>query len=243
MGKGNPLLLLQKALYGLKQSPALWYKELSSTLIDLGLEPISGIECVYTNEYMIVFFFVDDICVIYDKLYTFQVETLEANLFAAYEMKPLGEIEWFLGIRITRNRSTRQHWLCQDSYIDKLAAKFSISRTSRLKSPLPVEDIIKFTGTATPQDILNYQQKVVSVNFPAVITRPDVANATAKLSEHITNPSPRHLELILRVIEYLVPTRTLSIRFDGNTIPRDVLLVSCDTSFADDTHTRFSSQG
>ena len=57
IGKTNILLLLQKALYGLKQSPALWYKELSSTLVDLGLEPISGIECVYTNQYMIVFFF------------------------------------------------------------------------------------------------------------------------------------------------------------------------------------------
>lgn len=55
-GRTDILLLLQKALYGLKQSSALWYKEFSGTLVDLGLEPTSGIDCVYTNQYMIVFF-------------------------------------------------------------------------------------------------------------------------------------------------------------------------------------------
>ena len=244
IGRTDILLLLQKALYGLKQSAALWYKNFSSTLIDLRLEPISGIDCIYTNQYMIVFFFVDDICVMYDKRHIQQVDTFEANLFATYEMTSLGEIEWFLDIRITRNRSTRQLWLCQDSYIDKLAAKFNISGANKPKSPLPVEDIVKFTGTATPQDILIYQQKVGSINFPAVITRPDIAYAASKLSEYLTNPSPRHLELVTRVIEYLMSTRTLFILFDGQiTMSREILLVSSDASFADNICTRFSSQG
>ena len=244
IGKTNILLLLQKALYGLKQSPALWYKEFDGTLVELGLKPLPGIECIFTNQHMIVFFFVDDICVIYDKCHTHQVDAFEATLFATYEMTSLGEIEWFLGIRVTRDRSSRQLWLCQDSYIDKLATKFNISNTNKSKSPLPVEDIIKFTGTATPQDILRYQQKVGSINYPADLTRPDIPHAASKLSEHLTNPSPRHLELVTRVIEYLVSTRTLSILFDGQiNSPRETLLVSSDASFADDIHTRFSSQG
>lgn len=98
IGKINILLLLQKALYGLKQSPALWHKEIFGTLVELGLEPVSGIECIYTNMHMIVFFFVDDICVIYDKRYTHQVNSFEVSLFATYEIKSLGKIKWFLGI-------------------------------------------------------------------------------------------------------------------------------------------------
>ena len=243
-GNLDILLLLQRTLYGLKQSPILWYKELSKTLIEFGLEPLSGIDCIYTNSYMIVFFFEDDICVLYDKRYTSQVDTFEADLFSTYEMKFLGEIDWFLGIRVTRDRASRKLWLCQDSYVDKLAAKFNISKTKTRLTPLPVEEILKFTGTASAQDILHFQQKVGSINFPAVITRPDIAHASSKLSEHLTNPSPHHLELVTRVIEYLVDTRTLSILFDGQVdLSREIWLVSSDASFADDLRTRFSSQG
>ena len=66
----------------------------------------------------------------------------------------------------------------------------------------------------------------------------------SKLSEHLTNPSKRHIELADGVISYLIETRDYSIQFDGNiTVPREVLLVSSDASFADDLHTRYSSQG
>ena len=92
------LLLLNRALYGLKQSPALWYKHFSTTLIKLGLDPIPGVECLFTNQYLMVFFFVDDIVTIYDRRYKHQVDTFQTQLFKAYEMRYLGELEWFLGI-------------------------------------------------------------------------------------------------------------------------------------------------
>lgn len=96
IGNSNILLLLQQALYGLKQSPALWYGELSHTFIDLELKPISGIECVYANTYMIVFFFVDDICVLYNKRHTAQVDAFEASLFTTYEMESSVKLSGFL---------------------------------------------------------------------------------------------------------------------------------------------------
>ena len=34
-------LLLLRALYGLRQSPLLWLKDLTSTLMELGLRPVS----------------------------------------------------------------------------------------------------------------------------------------------------------------------------------------------------------
>ena len=125
-GKHNILLRLLRALYGLKQSPALWHKNLSAKLIELGLEPLPGVDCIFVNEHMIIFFFVDDICIIYDKRNESHVDIFETQLFQAYEMTALGEIDWFLGIRVTRNKATRQLWLSQDSYIDKIAAKFNI---------------------------------------------------------------------------------------------------------------------
>jgi len=44
-----------------------------------------------------------------------------------YEMRDLGELSWFLGIRVIRDRSQKKLWLCQDSYIKKIAATFHLT--------------------------------------------------------------------------------------------------------------------
>jgi hypothetical protein len=244
-GRTGPdvVLRLLKALYELKRSSALWHAELTGTLEELGLQPLSGVECVYTSPHMIAFF-VDDIFVTHDRRHTAEVDAFESKLFSKYEMKNLGQIEWFLGIRVSRNRKDRKLWLSQDSYIDKLAAKFNVNADGAKQSPLPVEDLLRYLGTASPQEILLFQQKVGSINFAAMITRADIALAASKLSEHLTNSSPRHLELVSRILGYLLATRTYSICFDGqHTDLREIVLASSDASHADDPLTRYSSQG
>ena len=64
-GPPNALFLLLRALYGLKQSPALWYRHLSATLHRLGMESVTEVDCLFKNKYILVFFFVNDIVVIY----------------------------------------------------------------------------------------------------------------------------------------------------------------------------------
>ena len=61
------ILKLLMALYRLKVSPLLWYKELTNTLAKFGLKPVLGMNCLYTNRRLIVFFYVDDITVLFAK--------------------------------------------------------------------------------------------------------------------------------------------------------------------------------
>ena len=42
-------------------------------------------------------------------------------LKSRYELRKMGEAKLFLGVRIIRKRDERKIWLCQDSYIDKIA--------------------------------------------------------------------------------------------------------------------------
>lgn len=240
------LLLLLRALYGLKQSPMLWYKHLSATLVKLGLEQIPEVECLFTNDYMIVFFFVDDIAVLYHPHYRKQVDEFEKQLFATYEMRNMGEIEWFLGIRITRDRELQRMSLCQDSYIDKLISKFNIDMSKPApRTPLcHYRPMTKYEGVATPQEIHAYQQRVGSISFSAITTRPDVAQPSSKLSEFLTNPSPYHMEQANQTLHYLGGTKTYAIVFDGQAAnPDTIFLGSSDASFADDIDTRRSSSG
>ena len=46
----------------------------------------------------------DNISVPYDKKYTKKMDEFQSKLFEIYEMRNLKKIEWFLGIRVIRDR-------------------------------------------------------------------------------------------------------------------------------------------
>jgi Reverse transcriptase (RNA-dependent DNA polymerase) len=61
------ILELLIALYGLKILPLLWYKELTSTLAKFGLKPVLGTNCLFTNRRLIIFFYVNNIAILFAK--------------------------------------------------------------------------------------------------------------------------------------------------------------------------------
>ncbi|KAF7577972.1 Dimer-Tnp-hAT domain containing protein [Pyrenophora tritici-repentis] len=56
----------------------------------------------------------------------------EKKLEEHYGLKCLGELKWFLGIRVVRDINARTIHLVQDAYIDKVAAKYNIISAGRL---------------------------------------------------------------------------------------------------------------
>jgi hypothetical protein len=131
----------------------------------------------------------------------------------------------------------------QDSYIDKMAGKFNITTNWGPRTPLPSTELVPYDGTATAQQTYGYQQRVGSLNYSAVITRPDILKAVLKLSEFLQNPSPIHIAAADQTLEYLVGTKYLAIEFDGNQPNRRIFITSSDSAFADNTITRNSSYG
>ena len=74
----------------------------------LGLEAVSEDVCVYHDEKILVFFYVDDIIVMFRREDQARFEEVREGLFQAYEMKDLGELKWFLGIQVIRDRPNRK---------------------------------------------------------------------------------------------------------------------------------------
>ena len=66
-------------------------------------------------------FYVDDIAAFYHARNRNSFEEFKKALFEAYTTRDMGELKWFLGIRILRDRSERKIWTLQDSYIEKIA--------------------------------------------------------------------------------------------------------------------------
>ena len=236
---------LLRALYGLKQSPLLWYNDFTSALEDFGLHQVPGVNCLFSNDHLIVFFYVDDVVVLFSAKNAQVFQKFECDLLQRFEMREIGDLKWFLGVRVERDRPARKLWLCQDSYITKIAARYNIDTTARPpKTPLPLEELTAADEgyEATVEQKLGYQQRVGSANFASVITRPDIAYSVSKLSQFLKKPTTAHRSAADRVISYLSATRGLAIEFSGDeTGP--IFNCASDAAFADDPDTRKSSDG
>lgn len=92
---------------------------------------------------------------------------------------------------------------------------------------LPRED------QAIPAQIHHYQQKVRSILYATVISRPDVARTANKLAEFLINPTEKHIEAADYAITYLHTTRYLAIEYSGLTNENETFIYTSDASFAD----------
>jgi hypothetical protein len=60
--------------------------------------------CLYINGKLIVFFYVDDIVAMFHPKYRPDYLKFKKRICKRYEMRDIGELKWFLGIRIIRDR-------------------------------------------------------------------------------------------------------------------------------------------
>jgi hypothetical protein len=244
----GPCLQVLRALYGLRRSPKLWYNEFTQTLKELGMHQVIGQLCLFTNGSVILFFYVDDIVLIGRNLE--EIEDFKKALISRYEMRDLGNLQWFLGIRIIRDRPNRRILLSQDAYIEKLISKFKLESHRPTYTPLPANKLIPNEGQATLQEIYAFQQRIGSIMYAAVVTRADTAYAVNLLSRFLLNPSQKHLEAADHCIAYLNTYRTLAIQYsdlnlsnqDTNATGPRVFYCSSDAAFADNPD-RKSSYG
>jgi hypothetical protein len=236
---------LNKALYELKQVSILWYRNLITILKDLKLQSISRINCLFVNDWLILFFYVDDIVIICLKENLNRMRFFEKLLMKRFEMRVLRKLKWFLKIRIIRNRANRKIWLCQNSYISKIVTKFHLKEMKCPKISFANLSRINENSENLNQEKSNsqrvyaFQQRVRSLNFAAVIFRPDIAFATAKLAQFLKNSNSNHLAIANRVIAYLNDIKNLIIEFSKNS--SEIFLCANDAAFADDELIRKSS--
>jgi hypothetical protein len=235
--------LLLKALYGLRRSPYLWQKLLSTVLSDLGLCCVPEEPCLFVNNWLIVFFYVDDIVYMYREQHEAQAELFREALTNRFKMRDLGDLQWFLGIQVMRDWENQQIWLSQESYIEEIARRFQLAdlngspATPISSKPVPNDDLADYAT------IHLYQRKVGSLNYAAVITRPETSKSCSELASFLNNPSKAHMAEANRCVQYLYGTRKMGILFDGKRTYDREFEVFTDASFADDSNTRRSSQG
>lgn len=249
--------LLRRALYGLKKSPKLWFKELSTTLIELGFRPCPDEPCLFIHhtDLVIIFVYVDDFLLLAPKHLRSRLEEVKALLQQKYAFRDLGPAEHFLNVRIVRDRKQKKVWLCQDAYMDKLVSRFHLDAgiSPRITTPLSTAFTdTPFEGEASAEQRIGFQQRVGSIIYPSIVARPDLALAATKLSRFNQNPSPEHIREADRAILYGYNTRYHALEYSGSSADTSAsseeftwtrFLAASDASFADNREDRKSTQG
>jgi hypothetical protein len=109
--KHGKTLRLLRALYGLKEAPRLWAIHFQESFRKLGLHPIQGFPCLWMNNRVIPFLYVDDIIILYHPDYQGDFKKLEQQLIKLYNLRQIGDVKWFLNIRVERVLASRQLYL------------------------------------------------------------------------------------------------------------------------------------
>ena len=72
----------------------------------------------------------------------------------------------------------------------------------------------------------------------AIITYPNIIFAILKLSHFLTNPNPTYIQAVNKIINYLLGTRTLKLKFGG----KNKLKIVTNASFINNINNQKSLQ-
>jgi hypothetical protein len=141
------------------------------------------------------------------------IDSLLAELNKTYLLEDQGNVQDYLGIRITTDDTTKTITMLQTGLIESIISDVSLSSTSNTKTT-PADSVLHSDPTKTPrQELWNYRSVLGKLNFLAQNTRPDISFAVHQCARFCTNPTALH-ELALNRILVLSPY--LSSRFDSS---------------------------
>lgn len=157
-------------------------------------------------------------------------------------MTDLGPVKRFLGLRITRDRSTRTLDIDQEEYIQSVLERFQMADCKPSRTPLPAGAVlVKTDQPASDSFRQRYQSLIGSLLYAMLGTRPDIAFAVTRLSKYNANPSEAHMNYAKYVLRYLQGTKAYRLRYKGAS--NDGLISYSDSDWAEDRDDRHSTSG
>ena len=204
-GQEDLVCKLKRSIYGLKQSPRCWNHVLDSHLKGMGFTQTASDPCLYVaseGELFIIAVYVDDIGLA-AKSDQMMDQTKKA-LAKRFEMKDLGILHHFLGVKVDCNLVTGEVWIGQPVYTEKLLQKFGMEHSKPVSTPVNTDaKLIKKTEAGDDIDQRMYQAAVGSLLYLSTKTRPDIAFAVGKVARFCAGPAREHWEAVKRILRYL----------------------------------------
>jgi len=239
VASGNIVCKLKKSLYGLKQASRQWYAKLSETLKSIGFQHSKNDYSLFSKQQgsSMVFLavYVDDIIVTGND--TTEIATLKTFLDNQFKIKDLGELNYFLGMEVTKFPTGLA--LTQRKFVLDLLKEFHCDPLSSTTCPLGPISKGDTNDTLYP-DVSNYRKLVGKLNY-LTNTRPDIAFSVQYLSQFLQAPTYSHWTAALYTLRYIKRNPSQGLFFNNSS---DFSLIAyCDSDWAQCPCTRRSVSG
>jgi hypothetical protein len=199
------------------------------------------------DETYLISLYVDDILIAgSDPL---KIEQIKTEFTQRYEMKDLGELNYYLGMKVTRTEDYIQ--LDQYRYTLDILKKYDhlLAGYESKHFATPMEKDLKLRKSEAQSmsvqqtefvERFPYQNIVGALLYLSINTRPDISYAVGVLARFSKFPNFRACKAVLRVLIYLRGTAERGIRYTGDDL--NVYAYS-DADWAGDLDSRRSTTG
>jgi len=179
----------------LKQSPRAWNKKLDVFLKNIEFVRSDADFSVYIAQVGDVKFFivvyVDDLILVCDN--KDKLLQVKEELSQKFKMKDLGDLHFFLGMEVERDRAQRLLYINQIGYLKEILKRFCMEDCKAIGVPLDPKTKLKKNESKDVEMVkAPYQQAVGSLMYAMLCTRPDLTYPISVMSQHMANLSIEH---------------------------------------------------
>lgn len=257
-GPAHMVCKLNKGLYGLRQASRNWNENLNAFILAIrdgslplaaGFKRCQSDTCVYvkisrTGRLIIIAVFVDDIIPLYSPEDAHEWGEIQAMFMRQYKMKNLGDAEWILGMKLTRDRTRHTIVITQENYVNKVLTQQQMQNSNPCSTPNSEYKLSKADcSDPSPVERTAYQSIVGALIYSSISTRADITHAVNVLSRFMISPGPNHLVAAKRVLRYLRGTVDEGLTYRGGTGEQLTIDAYTDATWSEDSDTRRSTTG
>ena len=133
-------------------------------------------------------------------------------------MKDLGELNYFLGVKIVQAHKAGTIWIGQPSYTERIL-KFSMDNCKPVATPVDVSSkLTKGVEDCKYIKATHYQSIIGSLLYLSMRTRPDITFAVSLAARFSSKPASQHLIAIKHILRYLRGTIHYGLLFKKSSI-------------------------
>ena len=203
--ESNKVCHIRRALYALKQVPQAWFAKFSSTIPRLGYiasyYDFALFLCHTNKGTILLLLYVDDMIITGDDLSGIQEH--KDFLSQQFEMKELGHLSYFLGLKITN--STYGLYITQVKDASKLLSRAGLTDSKTVDTSVKLNAHLTPLGGKPLSNPFLYRRLVGSLVY-LIVTRLDISYVVHQVSQYLSAPRSTHYAAVLRILRYLKGT-------------------------------------
>ena len=210
----------------------------------MGFVPTTSDPCLYVaseGEMFVigVYIYVDNI-VLAGKSERRMAEVKKA-LAMQFEVKDMGDLHYFLGVKIAQDHQNGKVWIGQPAYTESMLHKYGMVDAKPVTTPVESSSkLVKTTEECETVDQVLYQSAVGTLLYLSVGTRPDITFAVSNVAKYCAKPNKQHWVAVKRILRYLRGTPNFGILYSNN---RSKECSYSDADWAGDLNDRKSTSG